>query len=54
MTNKEGNLRTGKYIVEICTVGEQNETGGGSLFTAPVAEGGTKLQLHIFMLENRK
>lgn len=36
-------------------MGEQNETGGGSLFTAPVAGGvGTKLQLHIFMLENRK
>lgn len=38
--NKEGNLRTGKHMVGICTVGEQNETGEGSLFTAPVAVGG--------------
>lgn len=49
-------LRTGKYTAGICTVGEETETGGGSLFTAPVARGGrgTILQLHIFLLENRK
>lgn len=30
--NKEGNLRNGKHIAGICTVGEQNETGEGNLF----------------------
>lgn len=48
-------LRTGKYIAGICTVGEQNETGGGSLFTAPLAGGGHNITVtHIPVREQEK